>query len=202
MHGEVASGVAEEGHRAATYRLLATLLARPPSAETLELVRTLPAAAGDAQSPLAQAWQLLRLAAEHASVDALDDEFHNLFIGIARGELLPYGSWYLTGFVMDRPLALLRRDLQALGIERQQDVYEPEDHAAALCEVMGILVENADGDVPFPLQRQFFDEHIAPWMGRFFSDLQQAESARFYRAVGRLGEQFIEFEKRYMTLEP
>lgn len=202
MHGGVANGVSEEAHRAATYRLLATLLARPPSADTLELVRTLPAAEGDAQSPLAQAWQLLRLAAEHASADALDDEFHSLFIGITRGEILPYGSWYLTGFVMDRPLALLRRDLRALGIERQQDVYEPEDHAAALCEVMGILVDNADGDVPFPTQRQFFDEHIAPWMGRFFTDLQQTESARFYSAVGRLGEQFIEFEKRYMTLEP
>jgi TorA maturation chaperone TorD len=54
---------------------------------------------------------------------------------MSRGELLPYGSYYLTGFLNERPLARLREDLQALCIERVEKQCEPEDHAAILCEI-------------------------------------------------------------------
>jgi TorA maturation chaperone TorD len=142
---------------------------------------------------------LLKVAARENKPEALDDEYHNLFIGIGRGELVPYASWYLTGFLMDRPLAYLRRDLKVLGIERQPGTNDPEDHAAALCESMRVII--SAGDIPFPTERQFFLNHIACWMPVFFQDLQRARAACLYAAVGGLGEAFLRFENRYFELE-
>ena len=147
---------------------------------------------------LARAWEVLRLAGERANVASLDDEYHELFVGIGRGELVPYGSWYMTGFLMDQPLAVLRRDLAELGFERQQDIKEPEDHVAALLETMGFMA--GDDATSLDTQRRFFQSHMGPWMKTFFLDLQKAEAARFYRAVGQFGEQFIEFENKYLTM--
>ncbi len=189
----------EDAARANVYSLLATLLAHPPTGDVLELLRQIETPAGNGDSGLAAVWQTLKLASERAAIEALDDEYHDLFIGLGRGELVPYGSWYLVGFMMDKPLATLRRDLAALGFERQEGVFEPEDHAAALCETMCLIIRSGS-DVPFETQRRFFSEHIGPWMGRFFQDLQNAKSARFYRAVGQLGEQFVELEKQYLAM--
>jgi TorA maturation chaperone TorD len=112
---------------------------------------------------------------------------------------MPYGSWYTTGFLMDRPLGVLRQELATLGFERQADVHEPEDHVAALCETMALII-GSENEIPFDTQRKFFSDHMGHWLGKFFGDLQQAKSARFYRAVGQLGEQFIEIEKRYLEM--
>ena len=184
--------------RANTYGLLAALLAAPPPQSLIQLLtRITPAEVGGGDQ-LASAWEVLRLAGERASVESLDDEFHALFVGIGRGELVPYGSWYMTGFLMDQPLAVLRRDLAELGFERQANVKEPEDHVAALLETMGLLI--GDGDTSVNVQRRFFQSHMGPWMKTFFLDLQKASSARFYRAVGQFGDQFIEFVQKYLTM--
>lgn len=186
--------------RARTYQLLGTLLSAPPDRELLARLAALDVARdahGD-ERPLAAAWDALRLAARNTSPTEADDEYHALFIGIGRGELLPYGSWYMTGFLMEQPLVVLRRDLAALGIERLPDVSEPEDHAGALCETMGCLI-TAD-DISFTEQCRFFTDHLAPWFTPFFQDLQQAAAARFYRAVGRLGGAFTEFETKYLSM--
>jgi TorA maturation chaperone TorD len=124
-------------------------------------------------------------------------EYQDLFIGVGRGEVVPYGSWYMTGFLMDKPLALLRTDLQALGFERQPQVKEPEDHAGALCETMAMLI--AEGRT-LDVQRRFFHGHMGPWMKPFFRDLGDARAAAFYRAVSQFGGQFIEFEEGYLTM--
>ncbi len=197
--GEAARGASrEDAVRASTYSLLGALLAAPPKASLIELLtRITPAEMGD-EGDLAAAWEVLRLAGERASVEALDDEYHELFVGIGRGEVVPYGSWYMTGFLMDQPLAVLRRDLAELGFERQEDIKEPEDHAAALLETMGLMI--SDGDASVDTQRRFFQSHMGPWMRTFFLDLQKATAARFYRAVGQFGEQFIEFERKYLTM--
>ena len=189
--------------RANTYRLLARLLAAPVPRDLLEMLRRIDGSgeAGGTNDAIAmaRAWQTLRIAGERATVEGIDDEYHDLFIGIGRGELVPYGSWYMTGFLMDRPLALLRRDLSALGIEREADVHEPEDHVSALCEAMSLVIESA-GEIPLERQQKFFFDHLAPWMGRFFADLQQARSAKFYLAVGQLGELFIGVETKYLDM--
>jgi TorA maturation chaperone TorD len=188
---------AEASLRAGTYSLLANLLANPADQGTLDTLTQIDRSPEGADTLLGAAWHLLAAAAERASVAAVDDEFHALFIGLGRGELVPYGSWYMTGFLMEQPLAQLRGDLARLGFERREGVSEPEDHAAGLCDVMAIL--NTPGEVAaFDLQRDFFERHMLPWLPRFFRDIQQASSASFYRAVGQLGEQFLEVEKEFL----
>jgi TorA maturation chaperone TorD len=122
-----------------------------------------------------------------------------LFIGIGRGELMPYGSYYIAGFLHERPLARLREDLGRLGIERIEQQYESEDHAAILCEIMSGI---AGGQFPAPPEagRELFEKHLAPWLGRFFADLERAEGAAFYRSVGTLGRAFMEIESEAFAL--
>ena len=138
-------------------------------------------------------------AADKATVKSVEREFFDLFIGLGRGELLPYGSYYLTGFLHERPLARLRDDLARIGIARSEGVVEPEDHAGILCEIMSGL---ASRRLPAPpdSDRLIFDRHMAPWIGRFFVDLENAEGADFYRRVGALGRDYIDIEKEAFDL--
>ncbi len=181
--------------RAQEYALLAVLLARAPSADLIARLTTL---RGDA-SPLGIAHAALAEAAEAARVERVEREFFDLFIGIGRGELLPYASYYLTGFLNERPLARLRVDLARLGIERVAGHSEPEDHAAVLCDIMAGL---ADGRFKAPpgADRDFFAKHLAPWIGCFFADLEQAQAAEFYRRIGTVGRQFMAIESEAFTL--
>lgn len=189
--------------RAMVYRLIAGLLAEPPSREVLQALAEIdvrPAPEGTRANPdMAAAWQALQRAAEETDPAEVEDEFHQLFVGISLGELMPYASWYVNRSVMSGPLALLRRDLDALGIERNPDVREPEDHASAVCEAMSLLIEGAD-EFPSEAQRRFFDDHIAHWLPSFFADLQRARAAHFYVTVGALGERFMSIEERYFAL--
>ena len=185
----------EDSVRANTYGLLGTLLANPPHQEIFDLLAGIDPPSDEG---LGTVWRELRRAAQIADVESVDDEYHDLFVGIGRGELIPYGSWYQTGFVMDKPLAVLRSDLAALGFERQDDVREPEDHAAALLETMALIAASPEHGID--VQRRFFDRHVATWMPAFFADLQTADSARFYRAVGQFGEQFMKFETQYLSI--
>jgi TorA maturation chaperone TorD len=184
----------EDRVRGNLYALLGNLLAAAPDAGLLAVLRGISPEPDD-DSLLAASWQMLAVAAGRADLEQLRQEYDALFIGLGRGEIVPYGSWYLTGFLMEQPLAQLRGDLRVLGIERQPGVHEPEDHAAALCDTMALLIT---GDEPVSLERQFdfYSRHLETWLPRFFRDLQQAESARFYRAVGQLGEQFIGVESQ------
>jgi TorA maturation chaperone TorD len=181
--------------RAAEYRLLTRLLARAPDAEFLARLATLRADA----SPLGLAHAALAEAAARITPDRLQREYFDLFIGLGRGELLPYGSYYLTGFLHERPLARLREDLKLLGIERTEGNIEPEDHAAILCEVMAGLIDGSLGGPPGSDQR-VFERHLKPWIGRFFADLERAEAADFYVPVGALGRAFIDIETEAFAL--
>jgi TorA maturation chaperone TorD len=181
--------------RAQEYTLLAVLLMRAPDAKLLSRLATL---RGDA-SPLGMAHLTLASAAERARPERVEREFFDLFIGIGRGELMPYGSYYLTGFLHERPLARLREDLTTLGITRAETVHEPEDHAGILCEIMAGL---ASGQLPAPPQsdRMIFEKHMASWIGRFFTDLENADAADFYRAVGTVGRVFMDIESEAFGL--
>lgn len=178
--------------RIGVYSLLSALLADEPADETLQRLRDI----GDVDTSdgkIAMGWELMKQSALNAEREAIQDEFFSLFIGIGRGELMPFGSWYLTGFLMEKPVALLRRDLQTLGIERQEGVTESEDHIASLCDAMALLIQHND-EISLDTQVAFYKDHIEPWAGRFFDDLQNASHAHFYRSVGFFGSAFIEFE--------
>jgi TorA maturation chaperone TorD len=180
--------------RAQEYALLATLLASAPSAALLEQIAQLK---GDATA-LGRVHTALADAASIAVATEVEREYFDLFVGLGRGELLPYASYYLTGFLNERPLSRLRDDLAALGIERVENNFEPEDHAATLCEVMGGLAA-ARFPVSPDTQRAFFEKHVSRWMGRLFADMEKAENARFYRSVGTLGRAFLEIESEAFT---
>lgn len=181
--------------RAQEYALLATLLLRAPDVGLLASLATL---RGD-PSPLGLAHASLAEAAQRVEARKAEREFFELFIGLGRGELLPYGSYYLTGFLQERPLARLRDDLAAMGIARADGVVEPEDHAGILCEIMSGLAAQTLAS-PADLDRTIFEKHMAPWIGRFFADLERAENADFYRSVGTLGRVFMDIEAEAFAL--
>jgi TorA maturation chaperone TorD len=182
--------------RSHEYALIAVILGRAPTADLLEQLGSL---RGDA-SALGMAHIALADAARRADPKAVSREYFQLFIGLGRGELLPYGSFYLTGFLHERPLARVREDLAAMGIEREDAVREPEDHIAILCEVMSGLAAGRFGAEP-GAERRFFDKHLKPWAARFFADLETAEGADFYRPVGSLGRLFMEIEAEAFSLD-
>lgn len=181
--------------RAQEYALIAALLTRAPDAKLLASLATLkgdPSLLGMAHIELAEA-------AGTATVESVEREYFDLFIGIGRGELLPYASYYLTGFLQERPLARLRDDLASIGVVRAEGVVEPEDHAGILCEIMSGL---ASGRLPAPVDsdRMIFEKHMAPWIGRFFADLENASGADFYKRVGVLGRTFVDIEAEAFNL--
>ncbi|BAI71368.1 hypothetical protein AZL_007300 [Azospirillum sp. B510] len=191
----------EELFRAQVYALLAQLLARPPDAAFLAALGGL---AGDG-GEFGTALDRLAEAARGGDPAALEEEFTTLFIGVGGSERTPYGSFYLTGFLNEKPLAALRVDMARLGIARADGVSEPEDHIAALCEMMAGLIAGAfapedGGPVGLDGQRAFFDRHIGSWAGRFFTDLETSPSARFYRAVGAVGRSFLAVEAQAFDL--
>jgi len=180
--------------RAREYTLLAKLLSAAPSSR---LLAQLAALTGDT-TPIGCAHAALAEAASGTIAARVEREYFDLFVGLGRGELLPYASYYLTGFLNERPLSRLRADLGVLGIERVVDNFEPEDHAAILCEIMAGL---ADGrfEASAEAQRSFFEKHLLPWMGQLFADMENANSANFYRAVGTLGRLLLDIETEAFT---
>lgn len=186
------AGDGVEAERAQAFALLGHLLSSPPDAALLLGLQRLQGG----PTPLGAVLASLAVAASATDAAAVEREFFDLFIGVGRGELLPYASYYLTGFLHERPLAELRADLARLGVRRVAGVVEPEDHIAFLCDVMAGLVEGRLGHgLPGAGTDAFFARHVRPWAGRFFADLEKAEAGRFYRAVGGLGRLMVDIEQ-------
>jgi len=194
--GRAAPLVDEIGRaRALEYSLLAVLLAKAPSADLLARLALLEAD----DSALGTAHAELAAAAASARWENVEREFFDLFIGVGRGELLPYGSYYLAGTLHDRSLSRLRADLARLGVARVEACGEPEDHAAMLCEIMASLIDGRF-DTPPDADRDLFTSHLDPWIGRFFADLEQARAAHFYRSVALAGQCFMQIEREAFKL--
>lgn len=188
----------EERLRAELYGLLSRLLARPPTDEDL---KQLAALTGDS-SDLGAGISALARVANITTPEAAIREYNALFIGLARGELLPYGSYYLTGFLHEKPLALLRDHMAKLGIKRTRSVKEPEDHIATLCEMMAGLITGAYGHtLSVADQEAFFNTHLATWAEHFFTDLEAAEGSLFYAPVGKIGRAFMTIEIEAFRME-
>ncbi|MCB1490356.1 MAG: molecular chaperone TorD family protein [Rhodobiaceae bacterium] len=197
--GEGGAGpCAEDRLRANLYRLLAGFLARPPTPENLRIAADLE---GD-DSDLGRAiTNFSKIAAQRNATD-IASEYHDLFIGLGRGELLPYGSYYLTGFLHEKPLARLRRAMAEFGLERADSVKEPEDHIASVCDIMSELITGEYGNpVGLAEQRAFFNDHVGSWAPHFFRDLEGAKSSVLYAAIGRIGRIFMEIEHTAFSME-
>jgi TorA maturation chaperone TorD len=181
--------------RARGYQVLAHLFAKPPTRALLDQVGMI---AGDA-SPLGLAWIALADAARQTSEAAAGEEYFKLLVGVGRGEILPYASFYLAGFLHERPLSAVRADLARLGIERRVGVHEPEDNVATLFDAMGGMIDGTY-EVSQADQDAFFAAHIKPWTPRLFADVAIAPSAKFYRAVAGVGGQWIDLETRAFAI--
>lgn len=183
--------------RADEYALFALLLLRPPDSGFLTRLARLQ---DSSDTPLGRAHAALGRAAACTCADDINREYFELFIGVGRGELLPYASYYLTGFLNERPLARLRQDMMRLGIERAAGHRDPEDHLGTLCEIMSGFASN-HFEVAAGEEQAFFERHLAPWAGRFFGDLESAKTAKFYRSVGVVGRTFIDIETEAFAME-
>jgi len=188
---------AEEEARAGTYRLLALLLSKPPDKQTIDLIVNLPSG----ENPIGKSVAELVKLSKQIDPETIEREFQKLFIGLGEGELVPYGSYYLSGFLHERPLARLRADLRRLGIERNTSYAEPEDGMASLCEIMSCMI-NGDFGAPEDLsaQSKFFKQHIGSWGPQFFSDLESAPSAFFYQPVASIGQIFFQIETEAFSI--
>ncbi|MEP4194710.1 MAG: molecular chaperone TorD family protein [Aliishimia sp.] len=182
----------EDRLRADLYNYLGLMMAGPPDQMLLDQTIAL---SGD-DSPLGQAINGLARTAKACKIGGVETEFNALFIGLGRGELLPYASYYLTGFLNEKPLAALRSDMAARAIVRAPNVYEPEDNIASLMEMMAGMIVGRFG-VPATLsdQKTFFNKHLAPWASHFFDDLTGAKHSVLYAALGAVGKEFIEVER-------
>jgi len=176
-----------ETARALVYRMLGHALAQPPDAVLLSRL----ASVDGNDSPIGLALRELAVQAAGRFVEAARAEYDVLFIGVARGELMPYASFYLTGFLHERPLARLRADFARLGFARAPGRSDPEDHIATICEVMASLTERGPS-----AGAEFFARHLAPWGASFFADLERAASARLYRPIGAIGRLMVELDRQ------
>ena len=201
------------GVRANAYRMLAAAILSPPDSSLLQQIAALPSASGD--DACGRALAALQKAAAAASPQEAAEDYQQLFIGLGRGKVMPYGSWHISGRMMDKPLARLRSDLQTLGLARRPDVGEPEDHAGALCETMAVLCAEEDGEaaasaeagavleksaLSFSRQQKIFAAHLEPWLEIFFADIVRHAEGDFYRAFGAFGAAFAAFERRYFAM--
>jgi TorA maturation chaperone TorD len=188
---DVGTLASEDALRAQMYRFLARLLAAPADEALLKSVSEME---GD-ETALGKAMLSFAKMAQKVDLSQAEEEYHDLFIGVSRGELLPYGSYYLTGFLHEKPLSKLRNDMARLGIARGADHKEPEDHIASLMDMMAGLITGEFGD-PAPLaeQKTFFEAHISSWASHFFADLEGAKSSVLYAALGSIGRSFMEIE--------
>jgi len=181
----------EDRLRADLYNYLGLMLAAPPSEMLLEQTAAL---SGD-ETPLGQAITQLARVAKRTKPAGAEREFNALFIGLGRGELLPYASYYLTGFLNEKPLAALRNDMSARGLSRAPNVFEPEDNIASLMEMMGAMIVGRFGAATsLAEQKTFFNKHIGPWAAHFFADLEGAKNSVLYASVAAVGRAFMEIE--------
>ncbi len=182
---------AEDRLRADLYNFLGAILSAPPDETLLQQTAGL---TGES-SELGQAIDALARIAKVTKPKKAESEFGRLFIGLGRGELLPYASYYLTGFLNEKPLAALRRDMVARGMARSENVFEPEDGIASLMEMMGAMIVGRFGNpANLSTQKDFFNKHVGPWAGHFFTDLEGAKNSVFYAPVGTVGRIFMEIE--------
>jgi TorA maturation chaperone TorD len=178
--------------RAQCYRLLARFLSSPPTAAELAAGAQL---SGD-ESDLGRAISAFARVCAGSQAAAVAEEYQDLFIGLVRGELIPYGSYYLTGFLHEKPLAKLRQDMSRLGVQRNDSVAEPEDHIASLCEMMAGFIDGSFGRaLALDEQKAFFGAHIGNWAPVLFRDMEAAKASVLYATLGSVGRVFFEIEE-------
>jgi len=188
----------EDALRADMYDFLASLLRKEPTDELIDKISELD---GD-QTPIGSACLTLAHLAKTMDKGLIRNEYVEMFIGVGRGEVLPFASYYLTGFLNDKPLSNLRADMADIGIVRVKGVKEPEDHIASLFDIMSGLIRGRFGRIfSTAEQADFFNKHIEPWAGLLMRDIEAAKTGLFYAPVGSIGKSFLEIESAAFSMD-
>jgi TorA maturation chaperone TorD len=191
----VSSVLDEETARAEVYGLLSALYYAAPSSELLGQIRVAVTEAPAAGGFLEEPWRALVTEARALSDADVKNEFNALFGGVGRPEINLFGSHYLSGFLNEKPLAVLRDDLAQLGLTRDESMPETEDHIAYLCEVMRFLIAGDDVSVSnLTQQNRFFIAHLHPWVLELCDALAAHPRARFYAALASFTQAFMQVE--------
>lgn len=191
----MSSALDEETARAEVYGLLAALFYAPPNADVLALLRVAATEAPTAGGFLQEPWRELVAASRRLSDGDIQAEYNALFGGVGKPEIYLFGSHYLSGFLNEKPLALLRTELARLGLARDEAMSETEDHIAYLCEVMRYLIAADDVAVAnLTAQRQFFSDHLQPWVLQLCDAMDANPKARFYAALSGFTRSFLSVE--------
>jgi len=188
----------EDQLRADMYSFLANLFRAEPSAE---LVNQLTKLESD-ESPIGKSIKTLSKLASSLDLPTIRDEYVRIFIGVGRGEILPFASYYLTGFLKDKPLAKLRNDMKEIGIQLAENVKEPEDHIASLFDMMsGLILGKFSKKFSIGEQKEFFNKHLAPWVDLLMRDIESSRIAVFYSPIGTIGREFMEIERSSFSMD-
>ena len=197
----VSSALDEETARAEVYGLLAALYYAPPGADLLAQLRVAVTEAPAAGGFLEEPWRQFVGTVRELSDQQVADEYDALFGGVGKPEVYLFGSFYLSGFLNEKPLAALRGDLAALGLARDEAMPETEDHFACVCEVMRYLIAGDDVEVANLTQQQkFFSTHVQPWVPAMCDAITAHPKARFYAALAAFTAAFISVEAQGFDL--
>jgi TorA maturation chaperone TorD len=185
----------EELARAELYGLLARLWLGPPDAALLAQFKVAVTQAPESGALLEAPWQALVGALRETTVQEAAAEHEALFLGVGKPEIFAYGSYYLAGFLNEKPLATLRTDLAALGLSRDALALETEDHIAYGFEVMRYLIAGDDMVVcNLEQQRRFFRAHLQPWVERLCDTVAAHPRAHVWRALADFTRIYIHVE--------
>lgn len=191
----VPSLAAEDQARADFYAVLARLWYGAPDRALLATIAGADELVPEAEeSVLADAWRALVAAAGAADEEAVRLEYDEVFVGTGRAEVSPFATAYFEGAFKERVLVQLREELAALGLARAADAREPEDHVAALCDVMRHLIAAGSGAPALERQRQFFQRYLEPAYAAFADRAAASPNSRFYKPVARFARAFLDLE--------
>jgi len=191
----VSSALDEETARAEVYGLLAALYYAPPSPELLAQLRVAVTEAPAAGGFLEEPWRQFVGTVRELGDDQVANEYDALFGGVGKPEVYLFGSYYLSGFLNEKPLAALRGDLAALGLARDETMPETEDHFACVCEVMRYLIAGDDVEIAnLTRQQKFFSAHVQPWATQMCEAITAHPKARFYAALAGFTAAFVSVE--------
>ena len=188
----------EDQLRADMYSFLASLLRIEPNAQLVSQLTNLESD----DSPIGKSIKTLSKLASSLDLPTIRDEYVRIFVGVGRGEILPFASYYLTGFLKDKPLAKLRNDMKEIGIELADNVKEPEDHIASLFDMMaGLILGKFNKKFSIGEQRDFFNKHLGPWVDLLMRDIESSKIAVFYSPIGTIGREFMEIERSSFSMD-
>ncbi len=182
--------------RADFYALLANLFYRAPNHQLLQAIMIAPEPSIENDRALAEAWRALAAASGVVTEDVLIEEYEALFVGVGRPPVMLYGSFYLAGFLNEKPLAELRTDLARMGFARDGEVRETEDHLAALCDVMRAMILGDVANAPATVdeQKHFFLKHLQPWAMQCCDATIKNDNSNYYRRVAAFARVFFQIE--------